>query len=123
MLNFETALREFEKFLREFNCYYRFFAYIKPNELSMTPELWVSDSFNWVKTDEGKEFWSEINKEWVKRCSDILDYTVKVNIEYTVSKDITINLHGIVDVESEVKRIVYEQVKDNAGDIKITIKN
>lgn len=68
----------FFQFLKDNNVYYRFNAYFKAQRditldffLGVSkPIYYIANCFTWEKTDEGVDFWRDLNFKWAESISE-----------------------------------------------------
>lgn len=88
----------FIQFLQEHNLYYRFSAYcsvhtkISLDEYldTIVPEFYLSSAFSWSKTDEGHDFWSDVDDAWYKYREEhtAWEYKITFKSKFINTKDL-----------------------------------
>lgn len=80
--NFEKCLSKqsvFGKFLLSNNIYNQFISNIRnyglidiSNFCTLSPLGYITNAFDWVRTNEGEDFWLNMSRVWVKRYRSLV---------------------------------------------------
>lgn len=110
---------KFIQFLKNENIYYRFKGYfaVRHPDKDLTdylnntsPTHYIIRAFNWELTDELGNFWSTVNRQWIKGMKEEYDYTITFK-----SKSINIAL-----LHQDIKKLL-QSSKYNIGEVNVKV--
>lgn len=98
----------FIQFLKDNKIYNRFCGYYAANRIkpldyyldNTNPKYFILNSFSWSKTDEGEEFWTDLDYKWVQSIAD-------KEVSIKLSSNNKSNLEISLDIATALERMGY----------------
>lgn len=88
------SIKKLAIFLKLYNVYDKYMSYINKSMYSKDEKSYISGAFTWYCTEQGNDFWFELDRKWRlflenKTMLEISDKIKLFNIPYEISKGVT----------------------------------